>query len=149
MKFIRELLEAKVARTDPEMDEYYDKQEAEQHDMREGPYYVGWSGQSLEWYGDDDLKKGRYKPKGDGGKIVAINVPTHEEARKIAKALDDAYRDDKFPYKAVYGRMGKDGYVVDYHGAFIHSMKKMDNWDEHRVQYDHPADYKKGGKFKL
>ena len=141
------LHEVKVHRDDPAMDDVYDTDRRKQRDMKDAPYFVRWSGQSLEWYGDDrgpEKGEGRYKPKGDGGKIVAINVPTHEEARKIAAELDNAYQENRFPDKSVYADYGKDWYVVDYQGAYVDSMSNLPKWELQDVQlYDKPKDYSK------
>jgi len=94
------------------------------------PYFVAWGGQSHEWYGDDDPSTGhgRYKQKGDGGRVVAVNIPDYETAQKISNALDDKYRAGTFPDKSVYGKWGESGYLVDYSGAYILPMTKMDDY---------------------
>ena len=33
------------------------------------PFCVFYTGQMREWYGDDDMKVGRYKNKGQGGAV--------------------------------------------------------------------------------
>jgi len=140
---LNDLLEVKVHRNDPAMDDVYDERQRQEQDMKDAPYYVYWTGQSFEWYGDKgpETDEGRYKPKGDGGRIVAINVPTYEQARKIADNLDDRYQNHKFPDKSVYAEMGKDWYVVDYHGAEVGSMNDMNEWDRERLRFDNPTNF--------
>lgn len=144
--FIEFITEVAVARTDPEMDEYYGDEDAKDQDMRDAPYYVGWSGQSHEWYGDLNTPgkgNGRYKAKGDGGDIVAKNVPTYAQAQEIANKLDQDYEDNKFHDDFVYGKYGEDGYLVDYHGSWINSMSKARGYDKERLQDPHIKDYSK------
>lgn len=111
--------------------------------MGDAPYYVMWSGQSHEWYGDEgpETDKGRYKPKGDGGEIVAINIPTYTQAQKIANKLDADYKSGRFYDKNVYGKWGKDWYIVDYESSMIISMKDMSSYDKHMMKYHKPKDY--------
>ncbi len=149
---LTDLKEAPMMNRDsPEMDDYYDNRRIKDRNTAEAPYYVKWSGQSHEWYGngDPDQGDGRYKPKGDGGSIVAINIPSHEEAIVIAKKLNRAYDENKFPDDFVYGEWGKDYYFVEYHGAEAESMKRMDDWDKRAMLNDKPVDYAKGQKFTL
>lgn len=85
----------------------------------EGPYAIVWHGQYHEWYGDDTPESGvgRYKPKGDAGNILAINVPTHEEAQKVLSRVEHLAADQ--------GKWGVDGGVVHSDGAEIVSMKEL------------------------
>lgn len=115
--------------------------------LGDAPYAVGWSGQSHEWYGElespGEEGKGRYKPKGDGGRIVAINVPDYATAQKIEKKLDDSYNAGKFiDGNSVHGGIG-DGYYVDYHSAWIRPMHEMDD-EMWRLEYDKPKDFGSG-----
>lgn len=94
LKHLSGLCEATVRTVDPEMDEYYadkDEEDAAMADGYENPneYVVGWSAQLHEWYGDDEpgVGNGRYKQKGDGGRVVAINVPDHGQAAQIEDEL--------------------------------------------------------------
>jgi len=145
------LAEIALRRDDPDMLDYdADRGKAQGTDakeMRDAPYYVEWNAQSWEWYGDDDPStgSGRYKPKGDGGRIVAINVPTYDKAMAIAGKLDNDYDDGSFEDKNVYGKRGEDGYTLDYHGSNIRSMTKMDDFDKDTIKHAHPnfkpADY--------
>jgi hypothetical protein len=80
---------------------------------------------------------GRYKPKGDGGRIVAINVPDYATAKKIADDLDAAYKAGTFPDESVYGVWGKSHYIVDYHGAFVQPMSEMDDYDKEMLKFYH------------
>ena len=115
--------------------------------LGDAPYAVGWSGQSHEWYGElespGEVGKGRYKPKGDGGRIVAINVPDYATAQKIEKKLDDSYNAGKFiDGNSVHGGIG-DGYYVDYQSAWIRPMHEMDD-EMWRLEYDKPKDFESG-----
>lgn len=85
----------------------------------EGPYAIVWHGQSHEWYGDDTPESGvgRYKPKGDAGNILAINVPSYEEAQKVLSRVEHLAADQ--------GKWGVDGGVVHSDGAEIVSMKEL------------------------
>jgi len=139
MRF-KEIMEVAVRRDDPEMDDYNDERGEQEQDAKDAPYYVEWQAQSWEWYGNDDPSsgKGRYKPKGDGGRIVAINVPTFAKAQQIADKLDLEYENGDFEDKNVYGKQGDSGYVLDYHGSNIRSMSKMDDFDKETIANIHP-----------
>lgn len=131
---LNQILEVRVSLNDPEMDDVGDRNAQERYgdvSSRGAPYAVGWSAQALEWYGDDDPAegKGRYKPKGDGGKVVAINVPNYETAQRLADKLDADYQADHFYDKNVYGHMGKDYYILQYHGAWVRPMSELDETD--------------------
>ena len=141
MKLTDILTEVKVHRDDPAMDDMYDDAAREERDTKDAPYYVRWSGQSHEWYGEGGPEEGegRYKPKGDGGRVVAINVPTYSQAQEIASQLDAAYDENRFPDDSVYADYGKDWYVVDYHGTDIGSMSNLRKWE---YEYDKPKDFK-------
>lgn len=140
MKIAESLDEVALRRDDPEMAEYDLDSEEQAQDTKDAPYYVGWHAQSWEWYGDGDPAdgKGRYKPKGDGGRVVAINVPTFAQAQKIADQLDSTYENGDFEDKNVYGKQGDSGYVLDYHGSFVNSMSKMDDFEKEELNYVHP-----------
>ena len=144
---LTDIMEARVHRDDPAMDDMYDDKHREERDVKDAPYYVRWYGQALEWYGTDDgpeKGEGRYKAKGDGGRIVAINVPTYSQAQEIATKLDNAYQEHKFEDESVYADYGKDWYVVQYHGADIGSMSSLPRWDVQDLHlYDKPKDYSK------
>lgn len=103
-------------------------------DESDAPYAVYWTGQSYEWYGNDNMKRGRYKPKGEGGEIVAINVPTYKQAEYIKKNLDMDYRRGTFYNKNVYNTKGEDMYVIHYHGARIVPMSH-DFIDKEDIEY--------------
>jgi len=134
---VSQLLENKVDRNDPEMDEYYDKSTSD------GPYYVGWSAQSYEWYGDGDpSSQGRYKPKGDGGQIVAINVPTYEQAQKIADDVERKYNQGTLD-PALEAKHGEAHYLLEWHGTFIKPMSKISDWERGSIKYDKPKDFSK------
>lgn len=109
-------------------------------DTPEGPYYVGWTAQSHEWYGDEDPAsgKGRYKAKGNGGTILARDIKSYAHAKKMADELDKKYKEGKFYDKSVYGKMGKDWYLNSYHGAYVGShpkAKEEDNEDQWDLDY--------------
>ena len=139
-EFDENLDEVALRRDDEDWDDYSDERTEPDQEMKDAPYYVEWNAQSWEWYGDDDPStgKGRYKPKGDGGRVVAINVPTFAQAQKIADKLDSDYEDGSFEDKNVYGTQGEDGYVLDYHGSNIRSMAKMDEYTERELKHVHP-----------
>ena len=144
---LKEIMEVAVRRDDPEMDDYNDDYAAASQDMKDAPYYVAWHAQSYEWYGDGAPSdgQGRYKPKGDGGRVVAINIPTYDKARQIADKLEASYESGEFEDKNVYGKHGDDGYILEYHGTGIRSMSKMDSYDRETIAKIHPrfkpADY--------
>jgi hypothetical protein len=80
------------------------------------PYAVVYHSQLYEWYGDEgpnDRNNGRYKTKGDGGSILAINIPTKEMAEKIAEEMKQKLDAKGFgtPYKSYYF---EDQYYVIY-----------------------------------
>jgi len=147
------LIETPVSRNSSEMDEYYggdndfepgSKEEQDTNKTQAAaPYFVGWSGQYLEWYGDDDMKKGRYKAKGDGGDITAINVQTYEQAQQLADALDAKYQDGTFDDDSVYNKHGEDMALVQYHGAFLESMSEFGDEQKRDVKYQQvpPKDF--------
>jgi hypothetical protein len=120
---------------DQEMDPAETPNEREFSNNAQAPYYVGWSGQSHEWYGDGPPSQGegRYKQKGDGGKVVAINVPDYATAKSIADKLDSEYHAKNFSDDSVYNQWGEDYYLVDYHGAYVQSMSKMDGYHKEVV----------------
>ncbi len=97
--------------------------------QHQAPYAVGWSAQSHEWYGDEgpESKEGRYKPKGDGGEIVAINVPTYEKAVEIQKDIELAAKSGQI--KGLNAKWGKDWSLLDWHGSWIKSMKEIEEWE--------------------
>lgn len=111
-------------------------------DTPEGPYYVGWRGQGHEWYsstGNDgpETGKGRYKSKIDGS-ILARDIKSYAQAKKIADNLDKSHTQGKFYDKTVYGKWGKDWYVSDYHGAYVGShaqAKEEDGPDQWDLEY--------------
>lgn len=139
------LTEAAVRRNDPAMDDYYDTDPPAkpQQPMAEGPYAVGWSAQSHEWYGDGPPASGdgRYKPKGDGGRWVAINVPSYQVAKQLADHLDAAYEAKQFPNESVYAKHGRDWYVLEYYGAHVIPMSKMSEYDLESARDDKAKDY--------
>ena len=146
MRF-KEIMEVAVRRNDPEMDEYGADREEKARDMKDAPYYVAWYAQSWEWYGDGAPEdgQGRYKPKGNGGRITAININSYDKAVEIANKLDAEYESGEFEDKNVYGKQGVDGYVLDYQDADVRSMSKMDDYDKETITNVHsnfkPANY--------
>lgn len=146
MKLLKDLLETRLRRDDEEFDLYAQDQELEKQDqardaIENGPWYVAWSGQSYEFYGEDPANNdGRYKPKGDGGRIVAINMKK-ADAEKLAAHLDEQYENKTFPDESVYGRFGKDWYIVEYHGAYAKSMTELDEADIEMMKHYNPKDY--------
>lgn len=132
------LKEARVGLNDPAMDDMFDDQGEPTPAAlgREGPYAVGWSAQSHEWYGDEAPAsgRGRYKPKFDGGEIVAINVPDRATADKIGRELEASYEDGSFYDKSVYAKWGKDWYVNQWHGVWIRPMNKVEDYEIEHAQ---------------
>ena len=131
-----------VRMADPEMDDYFDVEDEKQKDMASAPYYVSWHRQSWEWYGNEDTGQGRFKPKGDGGAIVAINVPSYDEAQKIANKLDSDYEENKFYDDSVYAEKD-DYYQVQYQGSNIGSMKDLEKWYLETYSDRNTKDYSK------
>jgi hypothetical protein len=167
VRLIKELVEARLQRNSPEFDEYHDehgdqartdfqkkrlererqhKARLASHGLIPDTYYVRWIGQYHEWYGDGPPEEGngRYKQKGDGGRIVAINVPTEEQAEQIADQLDQAYADKQFPDKMVYNKWGEDMALVYYYGASAYETNKADEEVLEAIKEDKPKDYSKG-----
>lgn len=130
MKISEILSERQIRKTDPEMDEYYDDRGAKDENVRQGPYAVRWEGQGYEWYGNGDPSdgEGRYKNK-YAGEILAINVPTHQQAKELADKLDAAYQNQTFYDDSVYGKMGEDHWLSDYYGAEAVPMKDIEEWE--------------------
>lgn len=139
------LTEVAVRRDDPDMQDYYSDQDQTSTEQRDAPYAVGWSGQSHEWYGDEgpESGQGRYKPKGDGGDYVAINVPDYQTATQIQSQLDKSYEENTFHDKSVYGKHGKDWYIVDYDSSYIIPMKDVEEW---QLKYTKAKDYSSQGQ---
>lgn len=140
MRF-KEIMEVAVARNDPEMDDYNSERDEKAQEMRDAPYYVSWQAQSYEWYGEGDPAdgNGRYKAKGDGGRIVAINIPTYAEASAVAKKLDRDYENGKFEDENVYSKSGEDYYTLTYHGTDISSMSRMDDFEKETIARVHDS----------
>ncbi|TFH08896.1 MAG: hypothetical protein E4H14_05515 [Candidatus Thorarchaeota archaeon] len=129
---LRHVFEVRVGYNDPEMAELNRQNFTPTTSTREGPYAVGWSAQSHEWYGDDDpsTRDGRYKSKGNGGEVIAINIPTYQTAQQLADKLDADYESKRFYDKNVYSHMGKDWYILQYHGAWVRPMSELEE-DDH------------------
>lgn len=129
MKILNVLTERNIRKNDPAMDDYYDDKETEEANVKDAPYAVGWSGQYHEWYGDEgpESGKGRYKPKGDGGDFVAINVPTYAMAEKIAQKLQDDLKGEDM------GEWGKSWGVVDFADVWVIPMSELDEYDRDRL----------------
>lgn len=128
--FIQFLTEGPIRKTDPEMDDYYDDVEDIDSGAGDAPYAVGWSAQYLEWYGDGDPEegRGRYKPKGDGGDPIAINVPSYEQAQRIAQQLED-----KLAQKDM-GEYGKDWGVYQGADVWIRPMSELDSYERDYIK---------------
>ena len=133
---LKDIMEVAVRRDDPEMMDYGVERNEKEQDSKDAPYYVSWTAQSWEWYGDGgpDDGNGRYKAKGDGGRVVAINIASHAQAMQIAQKLDDDYKSGDFPDKNVYGHRDSDGYYLEYHGSDVSSMSKMDSYDKEMIK---------------
>jgi len=123
-------------------DELDEGMEEENMSEEEGPYVVGWNGQYMEWYGNGEPGSGdgRFKAKGDGGAMVAVNVPTFEMAQRIADTV-----------KASADSGGIDlgskeqGAYTDFQGVYITPMKELVGTDELEMalKYDKPKDFSK------
>lgn len=118
------LSEDKIRRQDPEMDDYYDNDDSNadvvNNKYGKGPYVVGWSAQSHEWYGDEDPStgNGRYKPKGNGGRVVAINIDSISDAEQIRDELEKQLENENM------GEYGKDWYVYSDVHVYIMPVDK-------------------------
>lgn len=90
------------------------------------PYAVIYTGQQLEWYGNDEMTEGRYKDKGQGGRILAINIPTKEMAARVKEEMERKLFEPKnLLGTGINGRKGRDWFIVDYEGIFICSMSEL------------------------
>lgn len=147
------IYEARLKHSDPEMEEYHDERhnarqsrEMEKERMAGAPYAVGWDAQSLEWYGDDHpgSGRGRYKPKGDGGRVVAINIPSYQEAAQVEREIEEKYRNGNLD-PAIEARYGDDHYILHYHGPWIKPMSELDEYDKINIKHDAPEDYSQHG----
>lgn len=150
----QKVYEARLRHDDPEMKAYHDEQhdnrklrEIEKEHLAGAPYAVGWSGQYMEWYGDDDpsVGKGRYKSKGDGGKMVAINVPTYQQAEQIEKEIENRYRNGTL-HPHIDGKRGEDHALIHYQGPYIKSMNDLDQYEKIDMKHDQPEDYSQMGE---
>jgi hypothetical protein len=123
-------------------DEFNEDMEEENMSEKEGSYVVGWNGQYMEWYGNGEPGSGdgRFKAKGDGGAMVAINVPTFEMAQRIA---------DTVKASAVSGGIDlgskEQGAYTDFQGVYITPMNELIGTDELEMalKYDKPKDFSK------
>jgi hypothetical protein len=96
----------------------------------------------MEWYGNGEPGSGdgRFKAKGDGGAMVAINVPTFEMAQRIA---------DTVKASAVSGGIDlgskEQGAYTDFQGVYITPMNELIGTDELEMalKYDKPKDFSK------
>ena len=138
MTFKEFLVEKRLGRDDPDMMDYDRESDYEpgsreaggEHEenvrIGDAPYFVAWSSQSFD--------EENFKPKGDGGRIVAINVPDYETARKIEAKIEEYHAQEKL-----------DGfsYGLDhYHGTYTLSMDQLKG-QEWRLKYDRPKDFSK------
>lgn len=106
----------------------------------EGPYVVGWNGQYMEWYGNGEPGSGdgRFKAKGDGGAMVAYNVPTFEMAQRIAETVKSAAASGGLDLGSK-----EDGAYTDFQGVYITPMKELLGTEELEtaLKYDKPKDF--------
>jgi hypothetical protein len=150
LSFIEYLTEVAVHRDDPEMAEYYGNEDEAHEELEKAPYAVGWEGQYMEWYSNDggsgpETGEGRWKMKGDGGEIVATNVPTYELAQKIEDQLNDSYNRGDFydPFVQNY-ELREDEHswaLTEFHGTFIVPMSQVTKLDKISKQV---KDYSEG-----
>lgn len=121
------LQEADVIRsTSPEMDDYHDEKTPQE------TYMVAWSAQSHEWYGQGDPEdgNGRYKAKGDGGDVIAINVPDEHTANKLLDDLNKRLESENF------GEVGKDYYYLSDTDAYVDTMTNYKKRFTHGGSFD-------------
>jgi hypothetical protein len=105
------LNEAVIRTTDTEMDDYYDT-------APEETYVVAWTAQYWEWYGNSDPQEGdgRYKAKGDGGEVIAINVPDKNTATALLDDLNKRLESEDF------GKAGVDHSYLSGVDAYVDTM---------------------------
>ena len=93
------------------------------------PYAVIYTGQALEWYGNDEMTEGRYKNKGQGGKILAINIPTMEMAIRVTEEMRKRILEPRnLEGTGINGRKGRDWYITEYDGVFTCSMNELSKY---------------------
>lgn len=90
---------------------------------KNSPYYVAWSGQAWD---DEDTSR----PKGDAGRILAINIEDKHTAQELAKHYDQLFKVGKFPDELAHSK------YVDYSGTYVGSMRKMDGYEKEMLGYD-------------
>ena len=116
--------------------------EEETMSEEEGPYVVGWNGQYMEWYGNGEPGSGdgRFKAKGDGGAMVAVNVPTFEMAQRIADTVKAAADSGGIDLGSK-----EQGAYTDFQGVYITPMNELIGTDELEMalKYDKPKDFSK------
>jgi len=93
------------------------------------PYAVIYTGQALEWYGNEEMTEGRYKNKGQGGKILAINIPTGEMANRVAEEMRvKLFEPKNLVGTGINGRKGKDRYITDFDRVFFCHMNELNKY---------------------
>ena len=101
--------------------EMSDKQEQDDTAITdEGPYAIIWHAQYHEWYGAEDpsTNKGRYKPKGDAGNVLAKNIPSYRQAQKLLSKVEK--------YATDHGEWGHDIMVISQStGPMIVPMSEL------------------------
>ena len=116
--------------------------EEETMSEEEGPYVVGWNGQYMEWYGNGEPGSGdgRFKAKGDGGAMVAVNVPNFEMAQRIADTVKSAAESGGLDLGSK-----EQGAYTDFQGVYITPMNELIGTDELEMalKYDKPKDFSK------
>lgn len=97
--------------------------------VKYSPYAVIYTGQALEWYGNEEMTEGRYKNKGQGGKILAINIPTMEMAIRVTLEMRNRMLEPiNLVGTGIGGKRGKDWYITDYDGVFPCSMNELSKY---------------------
>ena len=114
------------------LQQYREAQFGKSRDMKEmlsdkyAPYAVVYGGQASEWYGNDEMTEGRYKNKGQGGKILAINIPSMEMALNVTTEMEKKlYEPRNLQGTGIHGRKGRDRFIVTDVVIFPISMSAL------------------------
>lgn len=99
------------------------KRYSQENKLSKDLFAVFWTGQLREWYGDDNFKVGRYKNKGQGGQVLAINIPTFDMAKKVKVEMErKLFEPRNLVYTYIKGKEGRDMFLVDYDGISVTPM---------------------------
>jgi hypothetical protein len=98
-------------------------------DKKYSPYAVIYTGQALEWYGNEEMTEGRYKNKGQGGKILAINIPTGEMANRVAEEMRvKLFEPRNLVGTGINGKKGRDWFITDFDRVFFCHMNELNEY---------------------